>query len=326
MFRLFIVLNLLLLNLFACKGGFDSCKQKILDSNAIQNKQLNIPVNKNQRLLYSKTKPNAKVLKHDKFLNLYLVVDKKPFKYPFRVNNKLTLGTAAINNKVVLEGKIVKHQIGLNKLASYNQPLYVPSILLNSCCALEGIVTPYGIIEKEYIDRFLNIKKVTYADIGIRVKDEKKLVIVDVTNPFMDNNPFKKDDCILEFDERKVKSSARLMRNILFSKIGSKHKVKIKRLKQVLLFNVVSQSRDGGGQVSDTFLEFLGISFDKSLHVVKIAKKAEKYQLIIGDKLLQVNQEKIKTKNDVLNKLSKTKESSNLLFERRNFQFFVKIN
>jgi len=27
--RLFILLNLLLLNLFACKGGYDSCKQKI---------------------------------------------------------------------------------------------------------------------------------------------------------------------------------------------------------------------------------------------------------------------------------------------------------
>ena len=91
MLRLFIALNLLLLNLYACKGGFDSCKSKIIDSNAISNQQLYLPVKNNQRLLYSKTKPNSKIIKHDKFLNLYLVEDPKPFKYPFIINNKFSL-------------------------------------------------------------------------------------------------------------------------------------------------------------------------------------------------------------------------------------------
>jgi hypothetical protein len=326
MLKLFIALNILLLNLYACKGGFDSCKQKIIDSNSINNQQLQIIVNKNQRLIFSKTKPRAKILKYDKFLHLYLVEDKKGFKYPFRINNKLTLGTAAVDKKIVLEGKILKHQIGLNKLARYNQPLFVPSILLNSCCALEGIVTPEGIIEKEYIDRFLKIKKVEYSDIGIRVKDEKKLVIVNASNPFMDNNPFKVDDCILEFDSKKVRNASELMRWILFSKIGSKHKVKIKRAGKILTVYVISQKRNGGGYVSDTFLEFLGLSFDKTLHVTKIAKKAEKYQLVIGDQLIQINEEEIKTKQDILEKLANSKESTYLLFQRRHFQFFIRVN
>ena len=326
MFRLFLVLNIFLLNLFACKGGYESCKLKIIHSDSINNQTLQIAVQNNQRLIFSKTKPNAKILKYDPFLHLYLVKDTKKFKHPFRINNRLTLGTAAVDTKMVIEGKIRKHQIGLNSLAKYSEPLFVPSILLNSCCALEGIVTPEGIIEKEYIERFLKIKKVSYSDIGIRVKDEKKLVIVKASNPFMNNNPFLIDDCILKFDGKKVKNSSELMRNILFSKVGSKHKVKIKRGSKILIFNVISQKRNGGGYISDTFLEFLGLSFNKSLHVTKIAKKAQKYQLLIGDKLMQINGEKIKTQEDILKKLKNTKESSNLLFQRRNFQFFIKVD
>ena len=326
MLKLFIALNILFLNLYACKGGFDSCKQKIIDSHSIQNNQLKISVNKNQRLIFSKITPKAKILKYDKFLHLYLVEDKKGFKYPFRVNTKLTLGTAAIDNKMVLEGKILKHQVGLNQLAKYNQSLFVPSILLNSCCALEGIVTPEGIIEKEYIDRFLKVKKVEYADIGIRVKDEKQLVIVNASNPFINANPFKVDDCILEFDGKKVKNASELMRWILFSKVGSKHKVKIKRAKKIMSVFVIAQKRKGGGFVSDTFLEFLGLSFDKTLHITKIAKKAEKYQLVIGDQLIQINEEDIKTKQDILEKLANSKESTYLLFQRRQFQFFIRVN
>jgi len=326
MFKLFIALNILLLNLYACKGGFESCKLKVIHSDSINNKQLQISINKNQRLIFSKTRPKSKILKYDKFLNLYLVEDKKNFKYPFRINNKLTLGTAAVNTKTVIEGKITKHQVGLNKFAKYNEPLFIPSILLNSCCALEGIITPEGIIEKEYIDRFLKIKKVEYADIGIRIKDEKKLVIVDSSNPFMNNNPFKIGDCILKYDGKKVKNSADLMRWILFAKVGSKHKLKIKRANKTINLSVISQKRQGGGYISDTFLEFLGLSFNKTLHIVSIEKKAKKYQLLLGDKLLQIDGEKIKTEQDILKKLAHEKKESHLLFQRDNFQFFIRVN
>lgn len=326
MLKLFIALNILFLNLYACRGGFDSCKQKIIDSKSIKNQKLQIIIAKHKRLVFSDTTPKAKILKHDKFLNLYLIKDKKGFKYPFRINNKLTLGTAAVNKKMVLEGKILKHQVGLNQLAKYNQTLFSPSILLNSCCALEGIVTPNGIIEKEYITRFLKIKKVQYSDIGIRVKDTKKLVKVYASNPFMKNNPFKVDDYILSFDGKKVTNASSLMRWILFCKVGSKHKVKIRRYAKVLSVNVVTKKRYGGGFISDTFLEFLGLSFDKTLHVEKISKKAQKYQLLLGDQLIQINEEDVKTKEDILKKLQKSKKSTYLLFQRDNFQFFIRVN
>lgn len=326
MLRLFVALNLLLLNLYACKGGYNSCQKKINDSNAISNKILSFPVKKHQRVLFSRTSPDAKILKHDPFLSLYLVEDKKGFKYPFKINHRLRLGTAVVNKKSSLEGKVLKKQVGLNSFAIFSESLSPPALLLTSCCSLEGIVTSKGIVEKEYIERFINTQKVSYSDIGIRVKDENKLVLIKAVNPFMKGNPFRVNDCVLEFDGKKVKDSATLMRDILFSRVGSEHSVKVKRANKVLTFKVSSLKRKGGGYLSDTFLEFIGLSFDKDLNIVKIEKKAQKYGLKLGDKLLQINKKNITNEEEILKIISQDKNSSHLLFQRDNFQFFVKIN
>ncbi len=326
MLRLFLTLTLLFFNLYACKGGYNSCKAKIQDSKSIQNKQLYLIVKKHQRLLYSNKKPSGKILKHDPYLSLYLVEDKKGFSYPFTINNRLRLGVAVVDNKRAIEGKILKRQIGLNEFATFSEPLFFPSVVMTSCCSLEGIVTPKGIIEKEYIQHFLEVKKVSYADIGIRIYDKKKLVFVKAINPFIKGNPFKIGDCIISFDGKKVRDAADLMRWILFSKIGSMHKVKLKRDGKMFSFSVKSQNRFGGGKLSDTFLEFLGISFDKHLKVVKIAPKARKYQLKIGDKLVQINEQNIKNEQQISKIISQKKDGAYLLFERYDFQFFVKVN
>lgn len=132
-----------------------------------------------------------------------MIEDKKSFKYPFSSNYQTPLGVAGVDGTRAIEGKITKAQVGLNKFAIFNEPLFSPSLLLTSCCSLEGLVTPQGIIEKEYLDRFINIKKVSYSDIGIRVKDDGKFVVVSAVNPFMEGNNFKIDDCLLDFDGKK---------------------------------------------------------------------------------------------------------------------------
>ncbi len=326
MFKLFLALNFLLINLFACQGGFDTCKLKVTDSNSIIKQTLQIPLEANQQLIFSRKKPSSKIIKHDPYLSLYLIEVSKNFKYPFRLNDKPLLGTAAVNNKKVIEGRIIKKQIGLNHFAKYSEAITSSALLLNSCCALEGMITPKGIIQREYIERFLKIKKVSYADIGIRVVDEKKAVIVDVSNPFFKNNKFKKGDCILELNGKKVKDSANFMKNILFSEIGSTHKVKIKRGTKIMILSAKSQKREGGGFLSDTFLEFLGLYFDKNLFLTKIEKKALKYQLKLGDKLLQINHKKIRTKEEILEILVNKNKSLSLLFLRDQFQFFLTVN
>ena len=325
MFRVFLALNILFINLLACEGGYDSCKKKINDSNAIINQTIQLPVPKNQKLIFSKHIPNAKVIKYDPFLSLYLIVDRKKFKYPFKINNFLSLGNACVDKKRAYEGKIVKEQIGLNSFAKFSEPLFAPALLLNSCCSLEGLVTPEGIIQKDYLDRFINHKSSDYADIGIRVKDDKKFVIINRVNPFIKDNPFKKEDCIVELNGKKVKNSASFMQSILFSKIGTTHKVKVKRAANFLTFSVKAHKRYGGGYISDTFLEQKGIYFSENLTILKIANEFEGYGLRVGDRLIQVNTYKVSNKDDIAEHISDFKYFASLLFEREGFQFFVNI-
>ena len=325
MLRLFFILNFLLLNLFACKGGYDSCVKKIIHSNTIINQNLQIPVINAKRILFTKKIPNATILKHDPFLSLYLVKDKKSFKYPFKINKHLLLGIASVNDKMPIEGKIVKRQVGLNSFATFNEVIFTPSLITNSCCTLEGIATPKGIIQRAYIERFLSKQPVSYSDIGIRVKDTKKGVMVEHSDPFAKNNPFNIGDIILTYDALKVKNSASFMKNLLFSKIASKHEVKVKRASKVLSFSVKTIKRYGGGYISDTFLEQKGIYFDEDLKIIRLDANRKDYGLKLGDKLIQVNTTKVRSTIDVLKNISNFKNYSSLLFSRSGFEFFVKI-
>jgi hypothetical protein len=324
-FRLFISLHFLFFNLYACKGGYASCVQKAKDAKIIQKKSLYIPVQHQQLLVYTHNTPKSKIIKYDPFLSLYLTEDKKPFAYPYDINMRLQLGTAILNDKIAKEGRIVQNQVGLNSFAKYNQSLPAPAIISSSCCSLEAIVTDKGAIQKRYVQNFLNTKTALYGDIGIRVYDEGKLVLVQASDPFMKDNPFKLQDCIVMYDKKKVKNSALFMQKILFSPIGSKHTVTIKRGVKVLTFKVITKKRYGGGFLSDTFLEQKGIFFDAGLHVSKINKKFQNYGLKIGDKLIQVNGVVVKNQNEPRKYIENFKDYSSLLFERNKFQFFVNI-
>ncbi|WP_304544755.1 DUF7488 domain-containing protein [Sulfurimonas microaerophilic] len=325
LFRLFLLLNLLLLNLYACKNGYFSCVAKTKDSKTIQNDSLSIPIKGDKRLVYSKKIPNAKILKHDPFLNLYIIKDKKHFKYPFDINMRLQLGSAVVTDKTFKEGKVLKEQVGLNTLGTYSAKIKTPALITSSCCALEGILTPNGFIDKYYLNRFINAKSADYGDIGIRVQDAGKCIKVIASNPYLKNNPLKRGDCILAFDGKKVYSSAHLMRQILFSKVGSKHTIKIKRDGKVYTFNVVANKRTGGGEISDTFLEFRGIFFNKKLYIVGLNQYFKDYGMKLGDRLVQVNGVRVKNQDELREYIENFKDFSSLLFERNNFQFFVNI-
>ena len=325
MFRLFILLNLLLLNLFACKGGYQSCIQKINDSLSIQKNSLYIPVKGNKRLVYTPCKLNEKVLKHDPFLGLSLVTDKSNFAYDFDVNMRIQLGEAVVDAKEVREGKITQEQLGLSRLARFNENYKAPALLMSSCCSLEGLVTPRGIIQKEYLAHFLGQERVEYGDIGIRVSESKNGVKVVASDPFLENNPYKKGDIIHTLNGEKVTTAAALMRKILLSKPGSSFHIVVKRGSEILSFQTNSVARVGGGLVSDTFLERRGIYFDEKLHIVELEKKFTSQGLLIGDRLIKVNGVTVKNQEELREYVEDFKEFSSLLFERKEFQFFVNI-
>lgn len=325
MLRLFVVISLLFLNLYACKGGYASCIQKVKDAKVIQNNTLILPLKNAQCLVYTRHITNMKIIKYDPFLSLYLVKDNKPFAYPYDINMRLQLGTAIINTKKAKEGKFLQAQIGLNTFAKYNKILKVPALISSSCCSIEGIATSKGIIQKEYIKHFLLAKKVVYGDIGIRIHNQNGTVLVNASDPFIKKNPFKRKDCILEYDHKKVHNAAKLMQKILFSAVGSKHSVKVKRGSKLLTFSVTCKQRYGGGFLSDTFLEQKGIYFDESLHVSALSKKFQNYGLHTGDKLIQVNGVAVKNQEELRKYIENFKDYSSLLFERNKFQFFVNI-
>jgi len=323
--RLFLLFNLLFINLYACSSSFNVCKKKLIDSNSVTSAEINIPVKKKKRLIFSLKTPSQKIIKHDPFLSLYLVEDKKGFRHPFSPTNYTSRKTACVSKTDIIKGKITSRQIGLNNFAKYSKNTPITSLLLTSCCDLKGFVTPEGIIEKTYLRRFINTKKVIYSDIGIRVKDENKFVIVEVKNTFFTNNSFEVGDCILTYDGKKVRNSADLMQWILFSKVGTTHFVKVKRGFKFLTLKMSSYERKGGGYLSDTFLESLGLYFDKNLNIVKISSNARKYGLKIGDNLLQINYKNIKNEKEMRKIFSVNRDFSILLFQRDNFQFFVTI-
>ncbi|MBD3824551.1 MAG: PDZ domain-containing protein [Epsilonproteobacteria bacterium] len=325
MLRLLFALFLLLQNSYACKEGYEFCKRKIADSHAINTETLSIPLADNRRLIHSSHMPNYKIIKHDPFLNLYLVEDKKSFPFPFKVNMFLPLGFAAVNEKSAIEGRITKEQQGLAELARFSEPLFAPSILLNSCCALEGIVTKRGIVQKEYLKRFLDLKMpAVYGDIGARFVQKGKSVVIESSDPFVDDSALQKGDEVVEFDGSKVALASELSQNILFGKVGSKHYLKIKRGSKELRVAVVLSRLYGGGFVSDTYLERFGLLFDDELRI--IAMKEPYHGLNIGDRLIEINQSSVAAQSDVRLLLSDAKKDTYLLFERNRFQFFVKVN
>ena len=326
MLRLFVLAQLFLLSLYACDGTFSSCINKINDSQSIYKNRPAVVVKNHQRIVYSRQIPNAAIVKYDPFLSLYLVKDRTNFRYPFTFDNKLQLHTAIVNVDEAKAGKFIKQQIGLDSFGKYSASLSKAALILNSCCTLEGVVTPDGVIEKAYLQRFVNRKNVLYGDIGIRVKNDKKgFVIVTASDPFMKNNPFKKGDCIILYDAKKTGNAAELMRKILFSDIGSKHSVKIKRDAKFITFKVKANERYGGGYLSDTFLEQKGIYFDKTLHITRLNGSFKNYGLKVGDRLREVNAVAVNNQEQLRLYIEKYKDYSSLLFERNKFQFFVNI-
>ena len=344
MFRLFLLTHFFLLNILACEGGYDSCKQKLIDSNSVIAKTIEIPIAKNQILIYSEKIPKQAILKSDPFLNLYLVEDKHGFEHPFTINVGYPSGIAAITKTSAKEGTIIKKQVGLTSLGEFDSNVTTPSILTNSCCSLEGIITPDGVIEKEYIERFLRVDDTSYADIGISVKETDTGVVVSAFNPFFANNPFNEGDCILEIDGKKVTQSAEFMRDVLFSKIGSSYKVQIQRDSKILTVDVVSQKREYVGvKKTHAIMKPEAKPIVKKANPLYVTKKdeqqsnkssahswldaeAKKYGLKLGDKLLQVNAKSVVSSKESMKNISDFKKGDILLFERDGFQFFVHIN
>ena len=320
MLHLLFSILFLALPLFA-QFNYSLCSKKLKDSHAKEN-NLALSVSNNLRLYFKTPPKDASIIKSNPFLSLYLVREKDSFAYPFEL-------TKSSQNLVLLEKdsyqkiQIMQNQIGLDHLG-YAKTKKIIAPIVSKCCKVYGVNTPSGIIEYPYLKRFLKDKDTVYSDIGIRVKDKNRQIIIVAIDPFHKKG-LKRGDIILSFDGHEVKSSASLMQDILFSTINSSHTLKIKRIGIVKTLKLQTYKRFGGGFISDTFLEQKGIYLRDGLEIDHLSDNAKKYSLKNGDKILQVNGYDVKTEEDIRHFISEYKDFVMLLIQRDGFQFFVKI-
>jgi len=311
----------LALPLLACDGKTSTlCQKKLLDSNAFQKREVSLKVSKDRRLIYSDRKI-SNYIKYDKFLHLYLVKSQDSFKYPFLFTKDKPSSLIANSQKDILHSKIIQKQIGLNNFARLKNSLRSPLVVTDNCCAVEGVVTSKGMIEKEYLQHFLNSKSSDYADFGFRVKEFSKKVVITKVNLFIKNNPFREGDEIISMDSKKIYSASTLMKRVLFSKIGSKHTLRVKRDSKVIKLVVKAHKRLAGGFVKETFLEYIGLFLDSSN---RLTKDNVKYQLKKRDKVLYINSKKISSSDDIY-RAFRVGEDNKFLILRDGFSFTIKI-
>lgn len=329
MLRTFFFTLLFTLKLFSCSGEATACQEKANDSKLFSTAHaLSISLENSKRLLYSPTLPSYKLTRYDPFLGLALIEDKDPFPYPFVFYQGSSKKFTKIDKNGVSKGTFVSKQCGLDSLGRFSVGTKNASILTDECCAVSGMGTTRGVIDTPYLEHFLaaQSKIMIYGDVGIRIDSDKNRVYVRRVDPFFENQVFVVGDRILSFDKKKVHALCDLRRWILFSKIDSVHTFKILRKGKLLHVKTAVKKRLGGGLLSDTFLEHIGLLLNKKLCIEANNSKNRVMGLRAGDCLKQVNFSDVNSVEDIGVYLEKNVHDIALLFERKGFQFFIHIN
>ena len=313
--------------------NFKQCYKKDVKSIVYFGDTKAVAISKHYAVAYLNRKPKHSFVKYDPFLNLYLFYSKKTL-HPVRLKNtdKLTLGEwlASMDDNSMYAGNFAQRGVGLNIFFEQNSKIPPNSMISCLCCDIYGIGVGNGkFISSNFIKRFLNSKSVDYGDIGARFAKRGKDIIVSSVNPMFKNQKLKVGDIIKKIDNKKVKTVEDIEDYILFQKIGKIVRLKFLRNNRFLTKKIKIQKRYGGGELSDSFLESRGIFFDKDLRIKSIKKGSfgQKSGLLRGDKLLQINRISVNNEDDARRVFSKIKKKEiNLLFDRKNFQFFIKVN
>ena len=306
--------------LFACDAGFKSCLKKVEALDVVSTSQLSIPLQGNKKLLYSDT-PVQNALKNDPFLHLYLVETKKKIRHPFKINRYLPNKELASIHKEIICGKIVQKQEGLERFARFSKRIFIPSVILNGCCELVAIGTSRGIIQKPFIEHFLK-NGARYGDLGIRLKRCKDGFVVASVDPFV-KTPFKVGDRLLTINAKMPTELSQLKQAILFTPPDSICRVELLRCKRKLSLNAKVYPRKGGGYLSDTFLERLGVYVDEKLRV----KRSTFEKIHKNDRIKVIDGHRVSTQKDVRHWLSKVKNEHFLIgLERKGLDIFIPLS
>lgn len=290
-------------------------------------------------LLQSKTRPNAKILKADPFVGLYLVESgTSKLSYNLLALDSRTLkdpNLATISAKEVKKGKITARQSGYLNYAKFSSPLAQNSVIGNICYQIYGIgVGGNGFLEKKYIDRFLNVGA-SYSDIGVRFDMNVKKPLVRLIDPFFPNNPFMVGDEIVSVNGKKVGSVLDTIWIITNLTQNTSAKIAFKRDGKVHTISIKPDKMYGGLLLSDTFLERFGVAFGEDLEVLSLNDSGHLRLGFLkeGDKIVWINKKEANIHNikELLSNSQSDEELQQyggkiqLLIHRGEAEFFIKI-
>ncbi|MBE0491200.1 MAG: PDZ domain-containing protein [Sulfurospirillum sp.] len=311
---------------------FKQCYEKNKNSFVYFDNLRAIAVDAHRAVAYSKTKPTHPYIKHDPFLNLYLFESKKPLK-PVKLKDtkylKIGEWIAGADERSLYAGNLAQMGDIMDSFYLQNAKLDANSMVLCLCCEVYGLGTGGGtFIGSEYIKRFLTQTNPFYGDIGVLFEQKGQNFYIKQLNPLHAGEELRLGDELVKIDGKKPSSLKTLNQYILFAKEKQKIKLEILRDNAPLNCELQVFSRFGGDSVSDPFLEKKGIFLNQSLVIVKITKDSfgDTSGLKIGDKLLQINGLDINDTAKLKHFLTTTKmKTVQMLFERNNFQFFIKL-
>ncbi|PAF53731.1 hypothetical protein BKH42_04330 [Helicobacter sp. 13S00482-2] len=264
-------------------------------------------------LIFSPTPlEGIKIIKADPFVGLYLVQSKKTrYSYHFKPIDSYVknIELSGIALKYSKKGQILKTQKGFTHYAEFSSPIPRNGIIGNICYQIYGIgVGGKYFIDKKYLDRFLKEKSAYYGDIGIRVIQKDKYILVNQVDPFFQDNPFLKADVILSINNKSIHSYEEfewIVSNLPYRKPA---RIELIRNGQKQKIDVVVDRHYGGFLLPDTFLERFGISFDESLNITDIDQDSKNsLDLRVGDRLIWINDKPILKDTD--NSIEKVNDS-----------------
>ncbi len=269
---------------------------------------------------YNPTRPKSNnIIKYDPFVGLFLAKGRVDSKYAYELSNideyatSRELASAGISG--AKPGRFQTHQNGFLKYAKFSVATQKNGVISNICYKIYGLsVGGNGFIEKSYIDRFLSQDKPYYGDIGARfevIDEDNATFMVQFSDPFFPNNPFKRGDIIISINDIAPKDWAELellIANLPFDELAQ---VKIRRGDEIKNLNVKVGRRYGGMLLADSFLERFDFVISNDFVVQKAPKSGPFSKLKRGDKILFINDidmryfkiKNTREKNDLLREL-----------------------
>ncbi len=277
-------------------------------------------------LYYGYSAPkNEKILKHDSYLNLYLIEPKSVLK-------ALELSTdysyifekdfASINLAQTYSGRIKELGGGYEIPARLSANTTKNSIITDICYRFYGIGIGNGeFIESFYIQKFLD-GKIYHFDIGVEIDSNRK---VHEVNPFFEKNPFKLEDKILSIDGEKVESVRQMYRILALKDGRSAIKFEVLRegeRKELIVFPTPITSK-----AEQDFRGYIGIALSDALTVGAVKENGVGKYFKKGDKILGVDGVLVENISALKKALSNAyNDKISFLVERGGFSFFIKID